>query len=174
MSSTPEAHLVGKDPYTEVVDPNFMFKGERFRAERTLRSGGKKVIYGTLTMSGHAVSPNFGWLKDERLDEAKRERMKWGSVDSYINVHLDHRESGYYGSFTRPNEGLYGRHGWVFYSLPEVAIRKERLEREAKLRYDLSRVEEGLKEAVLTKDQAERLIQTLYAEKVRIKRLLGG
>lgn len=123
------------DPYTAVIDFDFVFEGERFRSEET--RGGKKIVrYGTFAMDGHAVSPNYGWLKaeeegDTRTAEAKRNAYDAARPGSkpYINVHYDDRPAGYYTQKTGeraflPNEGLEFGKGIVIYGLPEVAKRK--------------------------------------------------
>lgn len=137
------AALVGKDPYSEVIDINYLYKGERFRAERT-EGNKKEVVYGTADMDGNAVSPGYGWLALEEQGHYRSSELKkcaYEGTKTYINVHFDHRPPGSYdkhvpasrgveyvpcGEFW-PNEGLTLAHGWTVWGLPEVNERKRQL-----------------------------------------------
>lgn len=142
------AALVGKDPYTTPGDINFLIKGDRFRAERSLPGGRKEVAYGTADMDGHAISPNYGWMIFELEGDTRTATVKRNNADdpktAYINVHWDHREPGDYDNSVQahprrgsvpaveykpsgehwPNEGLNLKDGWSIWVLPEVAKRK--------------------------------------------------
>jgi len=167
-NEVPSATLVGEDPYTTVVDTNYMFKGERFRAERT-EYGKKIVIYGALHMDGHAVSPDHGWLKfedagDVRTAKVKRQMNEDAAANKYINVQFDHRPEGYYdkGRFVYNESLCENRDGWTVYSLPEYADRKRQILAEAKRKAELSALQEWVRkaEAKLTLAEADlRLAQ---------------
>lgn len=166
------AALVGDDPYTTPGDINFLLKGDRFRAEKNLPGGRKKVAYGTADMDGNAISNNYGWLMfeaegDQRTADAKRKAYE-ATDKAYINVHWDYREPGAYDDSVKaerarngrpaveykpagehwPNEGLYPvRDGWKIYVLPEVAERKTKALAEYLARFEKTRAEKKLSEA---------------------------
>lgn len=114
----------GQDHFYHKVDPNFMAKGDPFRAHRFSRDE-MIVVYGEAAMNGHAVDPKRGWLSpelSERARELKRDSYD-GTTASYINVRLDHKS---YTAYRNESETLYPvRDGWEFYSTRAVADRKQ-------------------------------------------------
>lgn len=176
---TDVAALVGDDPYTTPGDIDFLLKGDRFRAEKNLPGGRKKVAYGTATMDGNAISPQHGWLiaeaeGDQRTADAKRKAYE-GIDKAYINVHWDYREPGYYdASVPRnqrtgqvyvpqgkgwPNEGLSPAQGWVIYVLPSVAARKTKALAEARKRKQHTDAENRLAKAQQALKDAENAVR---------------
>lgn len=178
------AALVGDDPYTTPGDINFLLEGDRFRAEKNLPGGRKKVAYGTAAMDGHAISPTHGWLIAEAEGNASVAAAKRKAYEdtekSYINVHWDYREPGDYdasvaysprrgstpevlykpsGEFW-PNEGLYPvRDGWKIYVLPSVAKRKTQTLAEARKRTQLNDAENRLAKAQQALREAENAVR---------------
>lgn len=172
------ARLVGRDEYHYVVNPDYLLKGDRFRAERDEGYGdGKLVAYGTAAMSGNAVSPVYGWLAYEANGEDTAAQIKRAvyqdTFESYINVQLDH---GTYDSYTRINESMHPiRDRWTFWVDASVRDRVQQAQRDeermkkrkvieqalVKAREKFSEAETAFNEAGDRVDEIESLIATL-------------
>lgn len=171
----PTATLVGEDPYTAIVHPDYLYKGERFRVEHTDKDGSKHVYYGRLDMHGHAVSPNFGYLKYEeegKVDAAQVARAKQAGKDGYINVIYDHRPQGLENGWGGlDNESIYFNRdgGWTFYSLPEYAARERKLREDGAQKRRLAALKKARDEAVREHSAAFERMEKATREYVAAK-----
>lgn len=174
------------DPYTTIIDINFVYEGERFRTEE-VRGGEKYIRYGTFAMDGHAVSPNYGWLKAEEAGETRTAEAKRKANDPvmggapHINVHYDDRPAGYYNKSVPRNDRLKIEYvpagaGWPneelrvnpedsgrvkVYGLPEVAKRKFRIQDESRSRRKRAEAERAVEKAKADLAAAERALRNL-------------
>lgn len=173
------------DPYTRIIDVNFAYEGERFRAEYSLPGGKKQIRYGTFAMDGHAVSPNYGWLSYPDAPDTAAAKLKAFGPDSgkqYINVHFDDVPAGYYDAAVKrepkrgntpavdyvpsgagwPNDGLHpDQIGLKIYGLPEVADRKQKVLKQIEAERKQRTAEKRLADAKAELAAAEKALRDL-------------